>query len=249
MKKILFYSIIIVLIGACGVSEPDDCFINKGAITSQTLTLEDFSRVIVREGIALEVVSGAENRLEIEYNEGLFDQLSFEIIGDRLELTNNNGCVFFTGFKPAKVRLTAVNLTELRNASQYTVKSTDTLFFDSITLISEDFLEDEVNVGDFDLQLQSANLAIVSNNVSNFYISGSVGSLELNFASGQGRLFADELIAENIQLFHRGTSDLLVHPVAAIRGEIVGTGNVIATNRPALIEVAERYTGRLIFRD
>jgi len=249
MKLNLNYIILLCLTAGCAINEPGDCFQNTGELTNKTVNLSDFSRVIVREGIALELVQGTANQLEIRYNEGLLDQITFEIIDGRLELNNANGCSFFTGFKPAELRLTAVNLMEIRNASQFTIQSMDTLRFDSLTLISEDFLEDEVNVGDFNLVYKGANLSIITNNVSNFDLSGTADILNLNVASGQGRLEADALRAKSIRLFHRGTSDLVVHPIEEISGEIRGTGNVIVVNRPSLINVDELYTGRLLFRD
>ncbi len=249
MNMYLRYIILLCLTAGCAISEPGDCFQDSGDLTNKIVNLSDFSRVIVREGIALELVQGTENRLEIQYDEGLLDQITFEIIDGRLELNNTNGCSFFTGFKPAELRLSVVNLIEVRNASQYTIQSVDTLRFDSLTLISEDFLEDEVNVGDFNVVFKGSNLSIITNNVSNFDLSGTTDLLNLNIASGQGRLEAAALQARSIRLFHRGTSDLLVHPLEEIAGEIRGTGDVIAVNRPAVINVEELYTGRLVFRD
>ncbi len=233
----------------CSIDEPGDCFKDSGELSSKSVSLSEFSKVIVREGIALEVVQGSENRLDILYDEGLIDQITFEVNNGRLELNNTNGCSFFTGFKPARLRLTARNLLELRNASQYTVQSIDTLRFDSLTLISEDFVEDEVNVGDFDIKFDGANLSLITNNVSSFELAGSVDEFDIFFASGQGSLKADEFRANTIRLFHRGTGDLLVHPLEEISGEIRGTGHVISVNRPAIVNVDEGYTGRLLFRD
>ena len=249
MKVKLQHIALIFLTLGCAISDPGDCFENAGALGTKSVSLSNFSRVIVREGIVLEVSQGVENQLEIEYNEGLLDQITFEIIGDRLELNNNYGCRFFSGFKPATVRLTVVDLVELRNASEYTVQSVDTLRFDSLNLISEDFFEDEVNVGDFDILFKGSTLSVVSNNVSNFRLYGTAELFDLNMASGQGKIQADQLQSQRIRLFHRGTSDLLVHPITEIRGEIRGTGNVISVNRPPLIAVDELYTGRLLFRD
>lgn len=110
-------------------------------------------------------------------------------------------------------------------------------------------IEKEVNVGDFDLLINDQNLAIITNNVSNFTLFGKTQNFDINYASGQGKLLADKLEAQNITLFHRGTNDLLVNPIQEIKGEIRGTGNVISINRPPLAEVTEFYTGKLIFRD
>ena len=41
--------------------------------------------------------------------------------------------------------------------------------------------------------------------------------------------------------------DMIVNPQQSISGELRSTGNVIAKNRPPIVEVEEFYTGRLIF--
>lgn len=248
MKK-LYYIGFLILFGSCAIEDPTACFESSGKEISKTIKIDNFSRVIVREGIKLEIKEGSENSLKIIHGENFIDNISAEIIDGRLNINNNNDCKFFNGFKPAELVLTAANITEIRNASQYTISSRDTLRFNSLTIISEDFNEKEVNVGDFDLLINNQNLSIITNNVSNFSISGKAENFNINFASGQGKLLADNLIAQNIYLFHRGTNDLFVNPVKEIKGEIRGTGNVISINRPPIIEVQEFYTGKLIFRD
>ncbi|MDJ0645887.1 MAG: head GIN domain-containing protein [Flavobacteriaceae bacterium] len=239
----------ILFFAACAIEDPTACFESAGEEISKTIKLDDFSRVIVREGIELEVQQGLENSLTIVHNENFMDDISIKIVEDRLIMENDSECKFFNGYRSAKAFLTATNITEIRNASQFTVTSKDTLRFDAFTIISEDFLEKEVNVGDFDIVVNNQILRIITNDVSNFFVSGKTQSFDINFASGQGKLIADELRAQTILLFHRGTNDLFVYPVQEIKGEIRGTGNVISGNRPPTIDVGEFYTGKLIFRD
>ncbi|NNC69679.1 MAG: DUF2807 domain-containing protein [Flavobacteriaceae bacterium] len=248
MKKALFI-FMVILVCSCAIEDPFSCFESAGAEISKTMILEDFSRVIVHEGVELEIQQGPENTVTITHGKNFIDNISAEISDSRLRINNSNECKFFNGFKPAKVVLTATDITEIRNASQYTIRSKDTLRFENLTIISEDFIEKEVNVGDYDLVINNQNLSIITNDVSNFTISGKTQNFHINFASGQGKLEADQLIAQDIFLFHRGTNDLYVNPLQEIKGEIRGTGNVIAVNRPPVIDVQEFYTGKLIFRN
>ena len=248
MERLLYIAITLQML-ACSIEDPSACFEQSGDESTKTITLENFSRVIVREGIVLEVQQGSENTVTITHGKNFLDNITAEIIGDRLNIDNTNECKFFNGYRPAKVVLTATDIVEIRNASQYTISSTDTLRFNSLTLISEDFNEKEVNVGDFDIQINNQDMTIITNDVSNFLVAGKTENFNVTFASGQGKLVADKLEAQRIYLFHRGTNDLLVHPLQEITGEIRGTGNIISTNRPPSISVEEFYTGRLIFRD
>ena len=247
MNKLIY--IVVLLLSGCAIEDPSACFESGGKEISKTLALDEFSRVIVREGIALQLAQGDQNNLRITHAENFMDNITTEIVDGRLYISNNNECKFFNGYRPAQLLLTAKNITEIRNASQYTITNIDTLRYASLTLISEDFLEQEVNVGDFDLRVNAPNLSIITNDVSNFFLAGKVQNFDINFASGQGKLTASKLETQNIHLFHRGTNDLVVYPVQEIKGEIRGTGNVIAINRPPVIAVEEFYTGRLIFKN
>jgi hypothetical protein len=40
---------------------------------------------------------------------------------------------------------------------------------------------------------------------------------------------------------------MIVFPVGSIKGELRSSGNLIAKNRPTVVDIDEYYTGRLIF--
>ena len=105
----------------------------------------------------------------------------------------------------------------------------------------------EFTTGDFRLTLNSQNLDIVSNNLSFFYMDGVVETLSVGFYSGAGRFEAENLIAQNITVYHRGSNDMVVNPQQSLSGELRGAGNVISVNEPPIVDVARIYTGQLIF--
>jgi hypothetical protein len=247
MKKV--YSILVVLILlSCDSENGSDCLKTSGAEVTKNYTLSDFSKVIVHEGIELEIKQGAENSIQIKYGKNLINDIYTEIDKGQLIIENHTSCNLIRDFEPAKVTLTAIDITEIRNASQFPVFSTETILFNSLTLISEDFFIDVVNVGDFNLKIENQSLEIISNNVSNFTISGSTENLFVGFYSGQGKFNGELLTAQNVGIFHRGINTMIVNPIEKITGEIRGAGNVIAVSRPPFVDVKEYYTGTLIFR-
>ncbi len=248
MKKIVYIAFISLFL-SCDTESGSDCFKTSGTIRTKEIALEDFSKVIFHEGIELEIKQGTENTLHISYGKNVIDNITADIVNDRLSITNTSSCNLIRNFEPAKILLTVINISEIRNASQFPVLSNEVLNFDSLTLISEDYLEDHVNVGDFDLTIENQNLHIISNNVSNFHIKGKTDNLNIVFASGQGKFDGEQLLSQNIHLFHRGINTIVINPLQQITGEIRGVGDVIAVNRPPLIDVQEFYTGRLIFRE
>nr|WP_273569019.1 DUF2807 domain-containing protein [Maribacter sp. Hal144] len=59
---------------------------------------------------------------------------------------------------------------------------------------------------------------------------------------------AQNLTAQNVIVDHRGSNDMFIEPQVSVRGVIRGNGDVVSSNRPAIVEVEELYKGRLIFR-
>ena len=163
-------------------------------------------------------------------------------------LTDNNNCNYVRDFGITKVFVTTPNLKEIRCSTQFEIKSDGILDFNNMTLISEDFSSsDNFAIGDFRLELDVVDLQITSNNLSFFYLSGNVENLNINFAGGNGRFEGENLIAQNVSVFHRGTNDIIVNPQQSITGRILSTGNVISVNQPPIVDVEEVFNGRLIF--
>ena len=91
------------------------------------------------------------------------------------------------------------------------------------------------------------DLQIVSNGLSKLYLKGSVKSANIGLFSSDTRVEAPELRIDDVNIFHRSTNDIIIFPVNSITGEIRSIGNVIAKNRPPIVDVAELYTGKLLF--
>ncbi|MCK5400371.1 MAG: DUF2807 domain-containing protein, partial [Flavobacteriaceae bacterium] len=102
-------------------------------------------------------------------------------------------------------------------------------------------------VGDFRLDVNLITLRIVTNNISTFYITGQTENLNVGFFAGAGRFEGENLIAQNVNIFHRGSNDMIVNPQESLTGELRSTGDLISVNQPPVVTVEQFYTGRLIF--
>jgi hypothetical protein len=107
--------------------------------------------------------------------------------------------------------------------------------------------ENSAGTGDFHLNINNNLIQIESNNVSRFYISGTTNTEIINFWSGDSRIEASNLIAQNVSVFHRSSNDMVVHPIQSITGKMVSTGNVILKNNPPIVDVLQLYQGHLIY--
>jgi len=68
----------------------------------------------------------------------------------------------------------------------------------------------------------------------------------LIFFSGIGRFEGRNLVAQKVEIYHRGSNDIIVNPIQELKGDLYGTGNLISINTPPVLEVVRHYQGRLI---
>ena len=233
---------------SCDTDSGWDCLQTAGHVTQKTVEVEAFENILVNRDVELILKDGTETKVVIETGENLIDDVEVRVIDNTLELSDHNTCNFVRDFGLTKVYVTAPNIKEIRNSSQFTVSSDGVISYASLRLISEDFTEsDAFAVGDFRLQVEVETLKISSNSISSYYISGQANNLEVSFFAGEGRFEGAELIAETVDVFHRGSNDMIVNPQQLLTGEMVGTGNVISVHTPPTVDVDVLYTGDLIF--
>jgi len=247
MKQII-YILICLLLVACNSEDASDCFQTEGHLVQQEVVVNTFEKILVNRDIELIVKEGLEYEVIVETGKNLLNDVEAIVVGNELQLTDNNGCNYVRDYGITKVYVTAPNIKEIRNSSQYEISSNGILTYPSLKLLSEDFNAPEsFTVGDFRLQINNDKLNIVSNNISSFYISGTVNELFVGFYSGAGRFEGENLVAQNVDVFHRGSNDMIVNPQVSLSGELRGTGNLISVNPPLTVNVDELYIGELIF--
>lgn len=240
----------VLLCFGCNSESAPDCLQNSGELIRTEISVDDFSKITVFEKVGLVLKEGDVQKVDIETGEFLFEGVSAEVEGDRLILRNENGCNLFRDYGLTTVYVTSPNIDEIRSSTGLTIKSDGVLSYPFLELYSESFLEPDALTtdGEFDLELDSRSVSVVVNGITYFKFRGASENLSLIVASGDSRIEAAELSVENIFLNHRGTNDMFVNPQESISGVIRGTGDVISSNQPPIVEVEELYKGKLIFR-
>lgn len=247
MKKLMYLSVLILCFG-CDSESASDCFQTSGSIIQEEISVPVFERILVNRDIELIIKQGADYQVIIETGENLINDVTAEVIGNQLVLTDNNACNFVRDFGITKVFVTTPTLTEIQCSTQFEMSSDGVLAFNDLRLVSENFnFPDSFPIGDFRLELDVENLIISSNNLSFYFLSGEAENLNINFPAGNGRFEGRDLIAQNISVFHRGSNDMVVNPQQSLTGIILSTGNVISVNQPPTVTVDEVFSGRLIF--
>ncbi|MBT0606661.1 head GIN domain-containing protein [Aequorivita echinoideorum] len=248
MKKLILIVSLIVLLG-CDSEKGLNCFQTAGDIVQTEMTVATFSKIIVYERTKLFIQQGETQKVTVESGENLMNDIELKVENGVLSIYNNNGCNVVRDYGITKVYVTAPNITEIRSSTGLPIESIGVLRYPSLTLLSEDRMDEDVYHidGDFILDLDVESLSIVANGLSVFRLKGSAEYASFGLFAGDCRIEAADLQVQSLSIFHRSTSEMFVNPQRAIRGSIVSLGNVISKNRPAVVEVEELYRGRLIF--
>lgn len=248
MKKII-YILSVVFVFACDSENANDCFQNSGNTIQEEVVVSSFSKILVNRDVELIIKEGISQKVVVETGKNLMNDVAVEVVDNQLILTDNNTCNYFRDYGITKVFVTSPNITEIRSSTQFDISSDGVLTYPDLVILSEDFnAPGAFNIGDFRLQIDNSRLRVVFNNLSVCYVSGETDNLNITFPAGNSRFEGRNLIAEKVMLFNRSSNDMIVNPQNEIKGKVAGTGNVIAVNKPAIVDVEEVYRGRLIFK-
>jgi len=246
--KTLVYLVIIVLLFSCNSENAGDCFQTAGSILQEEIALDTFDKILVNRDVELILKEGNTQKVIIETGKNLWNDVQAIVVDGQLILSDNNSCNYVRDYGNTKVYVTSPNITEIRSSTQYDVSSEGVLRYPSLTILSEDYsAPDSFTVGNFRLDIDAVNFYVVFNNLSNAYITGKTDNLNVTYASGTSRFEGRNLIAQNVYIWNRSSSDMIINPIQKITGIISGTGDVICVNRPPIVEVEALYKGRLIF--
>lgn len=250
MKNLALIGFLVLLV-SCNTDNLGDCFQNdNGEVVRQEFDVDDFKRIIVFDRVKLFIAQGTEHKVIVESPKNLLNEVKVVVEDSILKLKDNNSCNLIRDFETTKVYVTAPDIDKIRNSSGITVEDFGELRFRNLALVSEDqLIEDEFHIdGDFNLdQLNVGTLSIDSNGISTFYLSGNAKTAQFGLSDGDGRIEAANFVVEDLVIFHKSTNKIIVSPTKSLRGIIYGIGDIICLTNPPLIEVEERFRGRLIF--
>jgi hypothetical protein len=252
MNKAL-YILFLIVTTSCGISE--DCFKGNGNRITRTFPLDNFTKIKVYDGVGLVIKEGPNYDVKIETSDNIIDNLDVRLEGNMLVVKDNSTCNIARDYGQTIVYATLPDGTinpiiqelELHSKTEQKIQSNGVLHSTIIRLFSIGDDGDGAGTSDFYIHVDNGQLVVESNNVSNFFITGHCNEMLLNFYFGNGRFYGENLEAEVIKIFQRGSNDMIVKPIQAIEGTIYATGDVILKNVPPIINVEEVFTGRLIY--
>ena len=252
MRNLFLFTLLIFY--ACGSDNAGDCFEGEGDPVAITYDLPEFTKLRSETDVIVYIKQGPEQKVVLKTGENMISDAVIEVLdGGILRLKNAKRCNLFRDYQNFVVYVTTPNLTEIRNASGNAIYSDGTLNFGTLVLLSDTIYDSgdttPLKSGNFYLDLVVNNLEVRANGKSVFYLSGATTNLKASFFNEAPRLEARDLVAQNVTVNQTSANKMIVNPQASISGTIFGTGDVVSVNRPAVVDVEEKYTGRLIFEN
>jgi hypothetical protein len=245
MKKIIVF--LVLLLVSC--EKPSDCIETTGTIITKDFTVTPFTKIDVDKGVEVVITEGPEYKLQVKIGENQLSNVAVNQDGNTLFIKDNTSCNWVRDYGQTIAYITAPNLEEIYSKTDRNISSNGVLAYPKLLVTALDKNGDNRNgagTGDFYLQLDSNQFNILSNSMARFYISGKTNQLEIGIYNGDSRIEAQNFIAKNIGIYHRGSNDIIVFPTEIIKGKMVSTGNTILKNNPPIIEVEQLYQGILI---
>ena len=248
MKKILSVVLLVLVLMAC--EKPSDCVQSTGALVVKDIPVTAFTKIKVYRGIEVVITDGPEYKVQIEAGANFIDNVEVQQNGNQLIFKDEVSCNWVRAYGTTRILVTTPNLEEIYSKTERNISSNGVLTYPNLTVTSFDKDADGeagAGTGDFTLALTNDLITINNNNVSRFYLSGQTNTAKFNFYFGDGRIEAQNLVAQNIEVFHRGSNDMIVHPVQKITGVLNSTGNLILNTVPTLVDVQELFMGHIVY--
>jgi len=241
MIRILFTISILYLVSGCDSNDAPDCLKSRGETINKVYELESFSELEVNEDFNVIIKQGGQQEVNLITGENLVEDINLEVTSGVLVLTDNNSCRWVRDLDFPTVEITHPYLKSIRQNGGGKISSQGNLSYTELFLISED------SSGDIEMRLTCDKLSISSNELSNFYINGTVNELFVGFYSGDSRFEAENLVSTNAQIIHKGSNDIIVNVSNRLSGQVGATGDLIYVGQaPEQIDIELTNRGNLI---
>ena len=249
MKKIVLFVMLVLIFNRC--EKPSDCIESFGETVTKEIPVAVFTKIKVYRGIEVVITEGPIRKVEIQAGANFIDNIEVIQNGNQLIFKDKTSCNWVRDYGQTKILITTPILEEIYSKTERNISSNGVLTFDNLSILSLDTEADGesgAGTGDFVLNLDTTYLTISNNNVSRFYLSGQTENATFNFYFGDGRIEAQDLIAQHINVFHRGSNDMIVYPVQSVTGVLNSTGNVVLKNVPPIVTPLDvLFTGHIVY--
>jgi Putative auto-transporter adhesin, head GIN domain len=250
MKKYILLFSIVLLFTHC--EKPFDCVKSSGSIKSKVFEGFTFTKLLVNKRINVVLIEGSDHKVEVKTGENLINDIEVSVEGDLLKLTDNTSCNWVRDYGDTVVYVTAPNITQINSKTEQNITSEGVLHYPNLHLLStnENDGYSGVGTGDFYLTVDNESVTVDNNDLGRFFITGNTTTLNVHFWENGGIFHGENLYANTVNFYHRGSNDLFIRPTNFLNGDIYNVGDVNCYSRPPAenVHVTEHYRGSLLYR-
>lgn len=236
----------------CSADRMKECLKASGKPSQRQFALEAFEKVELGQHLSLTIEEAPEYEMTVRGGANLLEEMEVTLVDGLLKIENKVDCYTFRSYNQLQVHLKTPVLKEIRSKTSYHIRSKGVVRFPVLKILAEDFATgyaDSATDVSIDLHIENQSFTVVTNGLANVVLRGSTQQCHISVAAADARIDARELVAQNVKVFHRGSNDILVHPVELLEAELRSTGNLLVYEQPITQKIVQLYSGRLIFVD
>jgi hypothetical protein len=223
--------LLVLTLSSCKKENALDCFKSNGTEITKTLSPGTFNTIQLASKIQLFVHQGNEYKVEVTAGKHIIKNISAKVVGNTLEMDNNNTCNFVRGYKKnVTVHVTLPYLKFVKNDGVGTITISD-FVQDTLVVRAE-------SSGDIRISGNYNQVRTSSHGNGDMYVNGTAKSF-LVYANGTNFVHAENLLVKDFVFVQTVTlGDCFVN--ASILQELVynigSSGNIYYTGNPPVVK-------------
>ena len=191
----------------------------------RTLDLGSFTQVSFGTPGSLYITQGSNEEVVVECSDSVFDDLEFEVSGDRLSIRNKSRRNWMSrGLEDVDVYITMKTIERLALSGSGNLVSENTLNVDDLDLRLS-------GSGDMDLDLDGEEVEIKISGSGNIELAGNADEAQASI-SGSGRVQAEDLEVKSFEAAISGSGRCYITVTEEINARISGSGSIYYAGDP-----------------
>ena len=245
MRRIWFIILIFTTLLSCEKSPLLDCFNSTGEIISEEREVGNFNSILLRHNVNLHLRQAQTNKIIVKAGSNLMSKRGTEVNNNgQLEIRNSNSCNWVRSFEiPIDVYLDFVKLDSIEYRSVGDVIAEETLFLDTLKL---DVLE---GAGRIELNLDAKLIFCgLTNGTADIVLKGDC-EISYIYSAGSGLIDNRELSSKFVYVNNKSSNNVYLQATVEMGATIENIGDIYYAGNPAVINLNQIGTGKLIKLD
>ena len=233
-SKVLILALATVALGSC----TKECYDSASPNTTETRSLDSFTRVSLEMGAKVILEEGSESQITIEGPSDLMEVIDTRVVGNELIIDYNVDCV--ENSPMPILHIVSSNFSKLDVSGYADLSSADTLHAGSFNIDISGSLDGSLNLMATDVELDvSGSCGLTLYGESELFDCNTSGSADLflfDFTTNKtglnisGTNYSELTVASNLDVRVSGSAEILYYGAADVNSNISGTATI--TNLP-----------------